>query len=133
MSKNVQAVSDNIFTISDFIKETITQIAAGLRAAQVDGNVNGVKVFPKNYGSNPQTIDISFDLAITQELTGAEGENQFKLGVSFAYLEFGSNHHAQISTGLENRIKFTLPIDFVICNSPASKAPEWNDRTAGQL
>ena len=132
MDKASQAISSSIFTISDFIKETITQIADGLQTAQIDGNINGVKIFPKNYGSNPQTIDISFDLSITQKLTNGEEGKQFKLGISWGYLEFGSNKNAQVSTGFENRIRFTLPIDFVIYNSPNSIAPEWN-RTAGQL
>ncbi len=133
MSKNVQAVSDNIFTISDFIKETITQIADGLQTAQIDGNINGVKIFPKNYGSNPRTIDISFNLAITQNFIDGEEGKQFKLAISFGYIEFGSNKNTQVSTEFENRIQFTLPIDFVIYNSPNSIAPEWNDRIAGQL
>ena len=110
-------------TIADFVKETITQIAAGLQTAQAEARDNGVKIFPESYGDKTKSVDIAFDLAITQSAENAKG-GHFKLGVMFANVEISAGKDTKISSGIINRVQFTLPIDFVVYNPVDSNAPQ---------
>lgn len=114
-------MADNqTLSIGDFIKETIVQITKGLHEAQEKIRSQGTQIFPNSYGDFPTSVNIDFDLVITQSLSdGGAHLSVASLGINAGIK--GKDLELENS----NRVKFTVQVGFVVYNPPDSRR-DWS-------
>lgn len=112
-------------SLSEFVSAAILDIAAGLNDAQDKGGEIGVKILPNAYeDSYSESMDIEFDLSITSIAQTKTGTG-LKIGV----FSFGGEHGREGAESVEssNRLRFTVPVNYVVLNRGRVKNPHGND------
>ena len=122
----------NAPTLSEFVSATILDIANGLHDAQTKGRKLGVKIYPDSYEDSSSPMDIEFDLIVSST---SQGESSQGVRISVASIFSGGKTQAGVnSIGETNRIRFTLPVRYVVdkIGEVKHKTDEWNP-VAGKM
>lgn len=114
-------MSEKILSLREFVSRAITEISEGLHEAQDEGRKNGVKIFPNSYGDRSTPTKIDFDLCVSS-IAESGNEGNISIGVFAVNVKGGKSGKNALTS--ESRIKFTIPVDFVIYNPVNSIAPE---------
>ena len=108
-------------TLREFVSRAITEISEGLHEAQEVGRNKGVKIFPKSYGNSSTPTKIEFDLCVSS-IAECGKEGNISIGVFSISMKGGESGKNALTS--ESRIRFTIPVDFVVYNPVDSKVPE---------
>ena len=118
-----ERVNAGMVSLRDFVSNTIKEISEGLHDAQEEKRKEGVRIFPDSYGDRSTPTDIVFDLSITSIAESKEGGN-LEIRVPLLCVNMGGKKGLRANVEALNRIHFTIPVNFVICNTPDSQAPK---------
>ena len=102
--------------LSDFVRETLVEIVAGVTAADVDATgarISGATVFDSTTKSDYHVTsgtyagDVEFDVAVTV-LESSSIDGGIKAGISILGLSGGAGSKSEGSSG--SRVKFAVPV-----------------------
>jgi hypothetical protein len=98
-----------VYSIKDFVEESLVQIAEGLQAAQERVQELDVKIIPGAYSDGGRQTEIDFDLAVTtSEVSKAGGEKRGSLEIMFFKASAGGESSTSVENLAVNRIRFTV-------------------------
>jgi hypothetical protein len=106
--------------LKEFVTQTLTQIAAGVREAQVPAKALGAEVNPHLMTNWPEAAKlgflnasgrfapiVQFDVALTvSEGTGTKGG----IGILAGAINLGSSGQSQNEQSVVSRVKFSVPL-----------------------
>lgn len=108
-------------SLSEFVSAAILDIAAGLNDAQDKGRELGVKIYPNSYEDTSKQMDIEFDLSVSSETEG-KTDGGVKINIPVLGVSYGKDSTGK--TGTANRIRFTVPVNYVVMNKGQRKYTE---------
>lgn len=124
MSENTEEMKAP--SLSEFVSAAILDIAAGLNDAQDKGRELGVKINPNDYKDVSSPMNIEFDLSVKSIAQSKEGT-----AISLKVFGLGVDRGKEGTENIESsdRIRFTLPIHYIVENRGRVKFPpndDWN-------